>query len=362
MHSSLIRFLKCLFCTEEARDLELHLVQSCGAFIGEGWMKCAGCHAVYPIVKGIPRMQVFSPERFRALLESWGVTIPGFQRGEASYSEKKTADGFDHQIAKQIAPHRGFPETFEASPSRKAFFLATEMEQIQARAFFENKVFLDVGLGAGQYSREALSLGAEVISIDINQVGVAAYHGSYGGYPKQHVIEASALKLPFRSESVDYAWSMGVLHHTEDLLKGFREMARALKVGGILNVGVYYQYKHWQWYRWARRITTRMPYERLRFLCLILAGLSYVRPLSFLCHPWVTPAESFQSRVTGAFDHYHPPFQTYVTPSQVEGWYREIGCFQDIHMTPIFNNFIGVKNSAQVGAFSDSTRQLIRKD
>ncbi|MDP3920818.1 MAG: methyltransferase domain-containing protein [Candidatus Omnitrophota bacterium] len=318
--------------------MDLHAEKTTGDQTTDGCIACRTCGAEYPIRDGIPRMSPSHETR----------------------TEHRTRHGFNYQLARQITSHGGHDdESGYKIPA--AFFQATEMDEGEARLYFRDKVFLDVGCGLGQYSSAALNLGATVISLDINDSGLAAYARHHVANDRQHVVQASALHLPLRDECVDYSWSMGVLHHTDDLRLGFREMARVLRRGGVHNVGIYYKYKHWTYYERMRKVTTRLPYFLLNPICNILAILSYVPFMSFLCHPWVNRTESFHSRAIGAFDHFHPPVQGYYTPAEVRAWYHALGCFGDIHMTQPFNNFVAVKTASLPAAEprADSASTLV---
>ena len=53
------------------------------------------------------------------------------------------------------------------------------------------------------------------------------------------VCQGDALRLPIKPASVDGAFSIGVLHHTPDPLKGFQQMVGTVRPGGSLGVCVY---------------------------------------------------------------------------------------------------------------------------
>jgi SAM-dependent methyltransferase/uncharacterized protein YbaR (Trm112 family) len=359
MRQDLLPFLQCIHCHNG--ELQLTPLVDRADQVEEGVLSCSGCGTVFPIVAGIPRLAETSAGEFDWFLREHGYDSPQPRQADSTATSRKTRAGFNEQLQSAFqVPTQSLKDDFSGR-DHKNFFFATETNATTARALFENRVFLDVGAGGGQYSYDALSFGATVISLDMNDIGLATYHEAFRDCPRQHAIQASALKLPLKTECVDYAWSMGVLHHTDDLLLGFQEMARALKVGGIQNVGVYYQYKCWPYYAYLRKVTTHMPFFALWPLCHLLACLSYFPQLSFLAHPWVEKTERYRSRVTGCFDHLHPPIQGYYTPQEVASWYDALGCFADAHMTPVWNNFVGRKVSALSKSFSDNARASLMR-
>lgn len=359
MHRQLLPFLQCIYCHNG--ELGLTALAGQADCVEEGVLSCPGCGEVFPIVAGIPRLAETSAAEYDWFLKKHGYSSRQGERQSLTDSAIKTRAGFNEQFRSSFyAPVHALKEDF-AKRDHKNFFLATETTAATAATLLENKVFLDVGAGAGQYSYDALSFGATVISLDMNDVGLTTYHRAFRDCPRQHIVYGSALRMPVKTECVDYAWSMGVLHHTDDLLQGFQEMTRVLRITGILNVGVYYQYKCWPYYAYMRKLTTHLPFFALWPLCHVLACCSYLPRLSFLAHPWVERKEPYKSRLTGAFDHFHPPIQGYYTVQQVASWYEELGCFTDVHMTPIWNNFLGRKIAPLTREFSESTKASIMR-
>lgn len=52
--------------------------------------------------------------------------------------------------------------------------------------------------------------------------------------------------LPFPDASFDIVISQGVLHHTSDPWRGFRELVRICKPGGFVNIFLYNKWNHWR--------------------------------------------------------------------------------------------------------------------
>jgi len=96
----------------------------------------------------------------------------------------------------------------------------------------KGKKILDLGCGAGEASVYFALKGAEVTSLDLskemlNKVEALAAH--YGVTVK--TIESPAEHLPFESDTFDYVYGYGVLHHV-NLRMAVHEVSRVLKKEG----------------------------------------------------------------------------------------------------------------------------------
>jgi len=103
---------------------------------------------------------------------------------------------------------------------------------------------LEIGLGYGSVTRRLGSVAKSVVACDISPGPVGFAHATTS---RVAATQASALDLPFCSESFDVVVSLGCLHHTGDLHRSLRECLRVVKPGGLMVVMVYnrYSYKRW---------------------------------------------------------------------------------------------------------------------
>lgn len=131
-------------------------------------------------------------------------------------------------------------------------------------SWFEGKLLLDGGCGAGRFAEVALSLGAEVVAVDLS-AAVDACRRSLGARPGLHVVQASIYDLPFAPGSFDGVYSFGVIQHTPDVARAFRALAAMAKPGGEVAVDVYKRdWKSWLHPKpWLRPLTTRVPGDAL---------------------------------------------------------------------------------------------------
>ena len=168
---------------------------------------------VYPIVNGIPRFvdgTGYNP--------SWDFKWTEIDRGE----------GLNYRL---LDP--GVENLFE---------LNSHCDQAWRR--MRGGVVLDIGCGVGQYSIRALREGPErVVSMDLTR-GVDVFRTIIlSRFPEMKkrlfLVQASVFAMPFRRETFDYVFSLGVLHHTGGTIDGIRKAAALVKPGGQVNIWVY---------------------------------------------------------------------------------------------------------------------------
>ena len=95
---------------------------------------------------------------------------------------------------------------------------------------------LDLGCGLGLQAAELRRRGYNVIGLDPSAGLLAVGLQRLGQAP---VLAGSALALPFRDESLDFVYTIGVLHHLpgpHSQMCALREITRVLKPGGLLVV------------------------------------------------------------------------------------------------------------------------------
>jgi len=101
----------------------------------------------------------------------------------------------------------------------------------------KDKICLDAGCGHGSLVYQLHQLQAKhVVGIDLWPCPPV---DPFFNVSNVEFKQASLMDLPFTNNSFDVVVSSGVLHHTINPAQGFKEMARVLKPGGLLVLGVY---------------------------------------------------------------------------------------------------------------------------
>lgn len=145
---------------------------------------------------------------------------------------------------------------------------------------------IDVGCGTGRWARLAAERDVRLLALDASAdaLAVAGRHA-----PACRLLQASAVELPLRSQSLDFAFSLGVLHHLPDTEGAIAEIHRVLKPGAPFLVYLYYAFENRPaWFRllWrasdaVRRGIARSPHRLRLGLTKAIAAAVYL-PLARL--------------------------------------------------------------------------------
>lgn len=139
----------------------------------------------------------------------------------------------------------------DGSEKRKAY-LKSHLSKHLDFSKLKGKKILDVGCGQGTISKILSEAGADVYAIDISKTSIDYVKKHY---PEIKVKLGDALEIDFPDNYFDIVVCIGVLHHTPDTRKGFKECARVTKPGGKLLVLLYTKYHFYPFvYKIAKRL------------------------------------------------------------------------------------------------------------
>jgi len=140
----------------------------------------------------------------------------------------------------------------------------------------------DIGCGSGRWAAVVADKVGHLACIDASPQALDVARRNLMGASNVDFHVADVGSLPFADAELDFAYSLGVLHHVPDTGRAIAEIVRCLKPGGIFLVYLYYALDNRPlWFRlmWrasnaARGLISRLP-SRLRFpICdLIAAGV-----------------------------------------------------------------------------------------
>ncbi len=242
------RLLGYLACAECGGGLSLTVTERDGDEVIDGQLSCDGCDAGYPVRGGIPRFVAFEGGANRTA-ENFGAQWQVFDHVSAHHRQ---------QFLDWIAP---------VTPD-----------------FVANKVVLEGGCGKGRHTRLIGEWGArEVIGIDFSEAVEAAWRNTRD-LPNVHIIQADIFRLPIRPV-IDYAFSVGVLHHLPDPRAGFTSLASRVRPGGAISAWVYGRENN-DWIvnlinPLRERLTAKLP-PQILYAVSFLAAVALMVPLRLL--------------------------------------------------------------------------------
>lgn len=123
-----------------------------------------------------------------------------------------------------------------SAESRDRFFGETDVDP----KWLAGRLVLDAGCGAGRFSEIALQAGALVVAVDLSNA-VYACRQTLSQFPADRfiVVRADLFDLPLPLASFDLVFSLGVLQHTPDPLRGVAYLAKFVRPGGRLATWIY---------------------------------------------------------------------------------------------------------------------------
>jgi SAM-dependent methyltransferase len=281
-------------------SLDLRIRAKLGAEILEGRLICGDCRASYAITGGVPR---FVPDD--AYAESFGYQWHWFRTVQLDSMAGGSRSG------EMLRGTTGWRDDE-----------------------YHDRRLLDAGVGAGRFAEQAAAKGAEVFGIDLTPAVDAAYR-NIGDRANVHLAQADIFSPPFRADTFDLAYSIGVLHHTPDPRAAFASLAPAIRPGGKFAVYLYARYGSSHRASDALRVvTTRLPLQVMWALSATAIPLYYlyrmpvVGKLASLAAP-ISMEPNWRWRWLDTFDWYTPKYQWKFLYPEVFRWFCDNG-FEDV--------------------------------
>lgn len=144
-------------------------------------------------------------------------------------------------------------------------------------------VGMDVGCGTGRWSMGVAPRVSHLHLLDVSPDALAVAEENLAAFKNVSFHNCSVAEIPLPDESLDFAFSLGVLHHVPDTQAAIHAIAAKLKPGAPFLVYFYYSFENQpEWYRWlwaisnaARVVVARLPHWLRRIVSEIVAALVY---------------------------------------------------------------------------------------
>jgi len=245
-------------------------------------------------------------------------------------------------------------------------FTQAELSDAERNAIFESyfsifpwdklpsaAVGADIGCGSGRWAMCVATRVGKLHLIDASHDAIEVARRNL--FEAKNVVfhEASVDALPLPDDSLDFAYSLGVLHHVPDTAAAIEAVARKLKRGAPFLVYLYYAFDNrplwfralWRASELGRYVISRLP-RRLRFLVADFLAASVYWPLARCarllerldCLPEAWPLSVYRHRSfyvmrTDALDRFGTRLEKRFTKEQIRIMLEKAGfehvCFSD---------------------------------
>ncbi len=163
----------------------------------------------------------------------------------------------------------------------------------------KSQLILEAGSGAGRFTQIACDAGAEVFSFDYT-IAVEANFNNNSDYENLHIFQADIYNIPLQRNFFHKVFCFGVLQHTPNPERAFKNLVEYLRPGGEIVIDIYR--KSFKtlcgWKYLMRPFTKRMRKERLYAIATSLV-------------PHLIPVASRFRRIAGRFGAHLLPIVEY---------------------------------------------------
>jgi SAM-dependent methyltransferase/uncharacterized protein YbaR (Trm112 family) len=304
-------------------------------YVREGVLLCADCKLRFPITKGLPILLCYQTPAhdafatvFKERLSETKLRSFEFCHGQPASGEQFVLKSFSEEWSDYEYDGVLWEASYEDLEQR---FL----REINLNPGNTLSSFLEVGCGLGVSTYLAQkNYETDAVGADLSQsVLQASRH--YGSNPFLHFVQASVFHLPFERMSFDAVYSRGALHHTFSTCEALKSLSSYCRPGGLLYLWVYgrksiddnvFRRLAYSIESVVRPVLSKRPdlFPARAFLaCMALSYLAFNK-LRRMQDPTVQRYD-FKRALHAARDRFTPRYAHRHEPSEVEGWFRDLG-------------------------------------
>lgn len=141
----------------------------------------------------------------------------------------------------------------------------------------------DIGCGSGRWAQVVAPRVGHLVLIDASPDAIEVAKSNLRGVRNASFLNASVGALPIDDGSLDFAYSLGVLHHVPDTTAAISSVAAKLKKGAPFLVYLYYAFDNrgpayrglWRISDGVRRMVSRLPHSPRYLVSQVIAALVY---------------------------------------------------------------------------------------
>jgi ubiquinone/menaquinone biosynthesis C-methylase UbiE len=174
----------------------------------------------------------------------------------------KTVEGFGEEWSR--FDQTGMSEA-ELNEQFERYFAVFPFERLPAAA-----EGFDLGCGSGRWAKVMAGRVGRLHCIDASAEALAVAKKNLAGAGNAEFHHASVAEIPLADGSMDFGYSLGVLHHIPDTRQGIKSCVRKIKPGAPFLVYLYYAFDNRPaWFRLVWRISDLFR----RAICALPFGL-----------------------------------------------------------------------------------------
>lgn len=147
----------------------------------------------------------------------------------------------------------------------------------------ENASGFDMGCGSGRWAKLVAPRVGKLTCVDASEKALAVAQVNLTANKNCSFAHASVDHLPWPDGTMDFGYSLGVLHHVPDTLGGLKSCTKKLKPGAPFLLYLYYRFDNrplwfkaiWQASHFIRLAVSRCPSRLRHLICEIIAIFVY---------------------------------------------------------------------------------------
>jgi SAM-dependent methyltransferase len=189
--------------------------------------------------------------------------------------EPKVVEGFGKEWSRFDQQRMGAAEALDAFNRYFSIFPWTSLPS-DAEGF-------DAGCGSGRWARFVAPKVGRLHCIDASQQALNVATANLADHTNCVFHLATLNSMPLADTSMDFGYSLGVLHHIPDTASAIEACVRKLKPGAPFLVYLYYAFDNRPaWFRWVwmasnmlRLLLSRLPFQVRSAVCDLIAIAVY---------------------------------------------------------------------------------------
>ena len=173
-------------------------------------------------------------------------------------------------------------ESVELEENAKNYFSIFPWDKLPVDA-----IGFDMGCGSGRWARYVSPRVKKLICIDPSKEALKVARKNLKDFTNCEIQSGTANENNLKNSSMDFGYSLGVLHHVPDTLDALKSCSKKLKSGAPFLIYLYYKFDNrgllfkltWVFSNLLRLVTSRLPFSLKKTLTDLIALTVYL-PLS----------------------------------------------------------------------------------